>query len=90
MRKTTEEKDGEKRRGNADVTDENQDKDKEIMERPGRGQPDNRSQSKTHGDIMRFAFGLKNFYQSNDRVQQEQFWSPPCFKKMADIPDCLR
>lgn len=81
MRKTTEEKDGEKRRGNADVTDENQDKDKEIMECPGRSQPDNGSQSKTQGDVMRFAFGVKDFYQFNDGIQQEQLCFPLASRK---------
>jgi hypothetical protein len=57
------------------------------MECPERGQPDNGPQSKTHGDVMRFAFGLKDFHQFNDRVQQEQSWFPPCFNKMAETPD---
>ena len=60
--KTTEEKDAEKRRRNADVTDQNKYEYKQIMEWPERGQTDNGPQSETHSDVMWFFLGLEGFY----------------------------
>ena len=60
--KTTEEKDAEKRRRNADVTDQNKYEYKQIMEWPERGQADNGPQSEAHSDVMWVFLGLEGLY----------------------------